>query len=107
MNSAKRQRLKANLAARDGRWCFYCGTGFADLVDATIDHLIPKSVMPGWKQFNLVLACRPCNEAKADQLPQVFLRQVAATTARREASRRRRVSCPAPVRTRARVALAA
>jgi hypothetical protein len=33
-------------------------------------------VIPGWHQANLVLACRPCNEAKADTLPQLLLRPV-------------------------------
>ena len=105
--SRRRAQLKRSLAARDGRACFYCGTGFADLADATIDHLIPRSVLPGWRQFNLVLACKPCNNAKADTLPQVYLRQVATVQTRRDASRRRTGTRPVSPRQRARLALAA
>jgi 5-methylcytosine-specific restriction endonuclease McrA len=91
-DSRRRAQLRRSLAARDGQACFYCRTGFADLADATIDHLIPKSVLPGWRQFNLVLACSPCNNRKADTLPQVFLRQSAGVQARRDASRRKRLA---------------
>lgn len=73
-NNKRIRRIKRGLAARDGAQCFYCGLAFSTLLAATVDHLIPQSVLPGWAQTNLVLACRPCNEAKADQLPQVFLR---------------------------------
>lgn len=74
-NNKRIRRIKRGLAARDGAQCFYCGLAFSTLLTATVDHLIPQSVLPGWAQMNLVLACRPCNEAKADQLPQVFLRR--------------------------------
>jgi 5-methylcytosine-specific restriction endonuclease McrA len=74
--AADRRKLKARLAARDGMACFYCGTEFGSLADATLDHLVPYSEVPGWRQANLVLACLPCNVAKADQLPQAFLRPV-------------------------------
>lgn len=73
-NAARKRRIKRQLAARDGATCFYCGHPFGTLVEATIDHLVPKSKLPGWVQANLVLACRPCNKAKADRLPQEFLR---------------------------------
>ena len=73
-NAARMRRIKRALAARDGAGCFYCGHRFPVLALATVDHLIPQSVMPGWHQANLVLACPSCNEVKADQLPQVFLR---------------------------------
>jgi 5-methylcytosine-specific restriction endonuclease McrA len=72
-----RERLRRALAARDGLACFYCRAPFPTLEEATLDHLIPQSLLPGWPLFNLVLACVDCNEAKADQLPQVFLRQLA------------------------------
>lgn len=73
-NASRMRRIKRALAARDGAACFYCGRPFPLLSMATVDHLIPQSRLPGWAQINLVLACRPCNDAKADQLPQVFLR---------------------------------
>ncbi|WP_320068347.1 HNH endonuclease [Micromonospora sp. RTGN7] len=73
-NSHRMRQIKRALADRDGAGCFYCGLPFPALIGATVDHLIPQSVLPGWALMNLVLACRPCNDAKADQLPQVFLR---------------------------------
>ncbi|MFJ6163653.1 HNH endonuclease [Micromonospora orduensis] len=73
-NSRRMRQIKRALADRDGAGCFYCGHAFPAMITATVDHLIPQSVLPGWALMNLVLACRPCNEAKADQLPQVFLR---------------------------------
>jgi 5-methylcytosine-specific restriction endonuclease McrA len=85
-NKLHRARILRALVERDGLACFYCRLPFASALDATIDHLIPRSVLPGWQQFNLVLACPTCNNVKADTLPQVFLRQAAA---RRVASRRR------------------
>jgi 5-methylcytosine-specific restriction endonuclease McrA len=88
-SQANRARILRALVARDGLACFYCGNPFASVLDATIDHLIPRSVLPGWQQFNLVLACFACNNAKADTLPQVFLPRAAAFGARRAASRRR------------------
>lgn len=73
-NSAARRRLKARLADRDGLACFYCRTPFAAPAEGTLDHLVPYSHVPGWRQANLVLACAACNAAKSDRLPQAFLR---------------------------------
>ena len=56
--------------------CFYCRTPFTSVDDATLDHLVPKSLLPGWVQANLVLACLPCNLAKGDTLPQALLRPI-------------------------------
>jgi 5-methylcytosine-specific restriction endonuclease McrA len=75
-NSARKRKIKARLIERDGFACFYCGTGFATATDATVDHLVPQSQVPGWRLANLVLACQPCNQAKADLLPQALLRPV-------------------------------
>lgn len=56
------------LAERDGRRCFYCRTEFDKLKGVTIDHYIPKSMWACNLPANLVLACKDCNHAKADQL---------------------------------------
>lgn len=74
--SARKRKIKASLIRRDGMACFYCGTSFADASEATVDHLVPQSQIPGWRLANLVLACEPCNHAKADLLPQSLLRPV-------------------------------
>lgn len=73
-SSTKKAELRRNLAKRDGLSCFYCPTVFASPAEATIDHLIPQSKLPGWPLFNLVLACPGCNHDKGDTLPQSFLR---------------------------------
>ncbi|MDI5969502.1 HNH endonuclease signature motif containing protein [Streptomyces sp. SL13] len=69
LNAARRRAKKRSLAARDGAWCRYCGKLFADLTLATIDHVAPLSLFNTWANEHLVLACRPCNDAKADRIP--------------------------------------
>lgn len=62
--------LKRRLAKRDGgARCFYCRTAFADLAAATFDHYVPYRLWRRNLPRNLVLACGPCNHAKADALP--------------------------------------
>jgi len=73
-NSARMRKIKARLIERDGPACFYCHTRFPSAAGATVDHLVPQSFVPGWRLANLVLACGPCNAAKADTLPQALLR---------------------------------
>ncbi|HEX6500219.1 MAG TPA: HNH endonuclease [Micromonosporaceae bacterium] len=73
-NAERMARIKQRLAGRDGACCFYCRRPFPDLAPATVDHFIPQSLIPGWRLPNLVLACLPCNNAKADTLPQLLVR---------------------------------
>ncbi|MFD8640776.1 HNH endonuclease [Streptomyces zaomyceticus] len=63
------QRIRSNLLARDGACCFYCRRPFTDDEPPTFDHYIPRAIWRTWRQRNLVLACGPCNQAKADALP--------------------------------------
>ena len=80
---------RANLLARDGWTCQYCGavprtpTGQPDLAALTLDHVVPRAqavsgvVLPAgatrrvpvssWE--NLVAACRPCNADKGARRP--------------------------------------
>ncbi|MFE9802730.1 HNH endonuclease [Streptomyces goshikiensis] len=69
LNSARRRQRKEQLARRDGQWCTYCAHPFDSLREATLDHVVPVSVLRTWSAGALVLACRPCNQAKADRLP--------------------------------------
>lgn len=65
-----RREVRAYVAKRDGARCHYCRTEFGDdLTGVTLDHYVPYSVWPVSKPRNLVLACDPCNNAKADALP--------------------------------------
>jgi 5-methylcytosine-specific restriction endonuclease McrA len=50
--------------------CAYCSAGETRL---EIDHVHPRSRGGSNRVSNLVLACRSCNEAKADQSIEVFL----------------------------------
>lgn len=75
LNGRRKRALKKSLAERDGARCWYCAAPFGpDLEGATVDHLIPRRFLPTWRQEALVLACEPCNHAKADRLPQEILR---------------------------------
>lgn len=64
---------KINVAARDDFSCQYCGTRLP-LSKLNYDHVIPKSKWTGcgsptvWE--NIVMACYPCNERKADRTPE-------------------------------------
>lgn len=61
---------KTKLTRRDGKRCYYCHRPFTcRLVGATIDHVVPRCLFRTNALAHVVLACRPCNEAKADRLP--------------------------------------
>ncbi len=70
----RRRELRGILVERDGARCWYCRTRFHDLDDSTIDHLVPRSHGGSWSLTNIVLACGPCNEAKADRSVVEFVR---------------------------------
>lgn len=69
LNSARRRVRKEQLARRHGQCCAYCRRPFADLREATLDHIAPQSLWRSWSATSLMLACADCNEAKADRLP--------------------------------------
>ncbi|MFD8391712.1 HNH endonuclease [Streptomyces sp. NPDC059680] len=69
LNSKRRRNRKAQLAARNGQRCTYCRRPFADLREATLDHVAPIRLFFTWSADHLVLACRSCNDRKADRLP--------------------------------------
>lgn len=54
-----------NLLKRQKHKCFYCGI---KLYKYTIDHFYPRSLGYGING-NKVLACKKCNEEKANRLP--------------------------------------
>lgn len=68
---------RANLLARDGRECQYCGTSL-NIRGFTYDHVIPRQRAK--KEFglrdnqittwtNVVAACQPCNLRKGNRTP--------------------------------------
>ncbi|WP_405994067.1 HNH endonuclease [Streptomyces sp. NBC_00986] len=92
-----RQRLMERIASRkrQGWQCLYCRRPFTDELRPTLDHFIPYSLWrTGWQQ-NLVLACDPCNNAKADALPWTVAYLLLDRVARSEAWRRVCLDFPA------------
>ncbi|MGW8746521.1 HNH endonuclease [Streptomyces sp. NPDC055794] len=69
LNGRRGRTIRAIIGRRDGVRCFHCAVPFASTDEATLDHLLPCAIWPLHQQFNLVLACRGCNEAKGDALP--------------------------------------
>lgn len=54
------KRLKANIFARDGWRCQYCGRDVC-AATATVDHITPVSLGGESSGWNLRTACRACN----------------------------------------------
>jgi 5-methylcytosine-specific restriction endonuclease McrA len=80
---------RQNVLARDNWTCQYCdwaprtSEGRPVRTDLTMDHVIPRAravngrvrlaegrVVPVTSWENIVTACRPCNQRKADRLPE-------------------------------------
>jgi len=63
-----------NLFDRDGRRCLYCGRTEAEVRRAglrlTRDHVVPLSRGGRDEWRNVVTACEPCNNSKADRTPE-------------------------------------
>jgi hypothetical protein len=71
--SAAYADTRAWLLKQHGPICAYCAREFAP--DAmTLDHVAPRRGQTAYdRRDNLVLACRPCNEAKRDLSPLAYL----------------------------------
>jgi hypothetical protein len=69
---AKRQSLTPYLkiVQSAGATCFYCEDEVGKAKDLAIDHVIPWSFLLEDPIWDLVVACRECNGAKSDWLPQ-------------------------------------
>lgn len=60
---------RRNLLVRDRNMCQYCATKM-NPAKLTLDHVIPKSKGGATSWDNLVAACLPCNNRKADRTPE-------------------------------------
>lgn len=70
MDGVNRRRLRiAFLVRRDGQVCYLCKRALTD-DGITLDHVIPRARGGADNLWNLKLACGPCNNAKADTMPQ-------------------------------------
>jgi hypothetical protein len=63
-------KLKAEVAARDGEKCVYCGD---DGGPFEFDHVLPVSKGGKTCHENIVLACQPCNRSKGARTPEEWL----------------------------------
>lgn len=65
MSASKQRRncIRRLLGVQGGK-CFYCGQSITEQ-DASIDHLVPRSV-GGGRADNLVVCCRPINHFFGD-----------------------------------------
>lgn len=70
IETKNRSKRVSALIERDGPQCAYCD---CHPVNYEVDHFIPKALGGADKMWNLVLACRPCNQAKRDKHPEKFL----------------------------------
>lgn len=64
-SGAKRLRIYV----RDGFTCQYCGKR-TPVDDLTLDHITPRAQAGASTPENLVTACVPCNNRKADRTPE-------------------------------------
>lgn len=68
-SSRIRRRKRLTLLLRDGPICQLCKREFPS-DELTLDHIYPRSRGGGNRYANLQLLCQPCNEAKADTVPE-------------------------------------
>lgn len=66
---ATRSVTRRGIMTRDQNTCQYCGLQFP-VGDLTLDHVIPRSKGGDSTWENLVAACKPCNNHKADRTPE-------------------------------------
>ncbi len=60
---------RMNVATRDSFKCQYCGDKHT-LSKLTYDHVVPRSQGGRTTWENIVMACYPCNERKANRTPE-------------------------------------
>lgn len=64
MSISRRQRRR--IFARDGFTCYWCEDTVTLGVDATLEHVIPRSLGGTNRAANIVTACEDCNSRRAD-----------------------------------------
>jgi uncharacterized protein (TIGR02646 family) len=66
----KRKHIRRSLWVLQMEMCYLCKKEIS-LMDATIDHVLPKSILSPESQYNLLnlrVACKKCNSNKSDSL---------------------------------------
>lgn len=77
INGPRKQRgddRRSCRAEKQERWnrgprvCCWCGTAFATIADATVEHVLPLSRGGSNRVENIRLACQPCNRARGSAI---------------------------------------
>jgi 5-methylcytosine-specific restriction endonuclease McrA len=63
----KNNKINRDLYNKYGGRCVYCGNPVT-FQEATKDHRVPKSKGGGNFKYNLLLACKDCNQYKGDNI---------------------------------------
>lgn len=71
----KRQHVRAEVIARLGRCCTYCGAGPLYRRSLHMDHILPRSVGGADTVDNLVPCCKACNFRKGDKPLDKYIEQ--------------------------------
>lgn len=70
-NRSLGSRRRAQILARDGYRCQYCGITRADGAILEVDHKVPKAKGGADRISNLITSCRECNRSKRDKLLEI------------------------------------
>ncbi|MFK0142084.1 HNH endonuclease [Streptomyces murinus] len=73
-----RRRRKRQAAYVFRHRCAYCRRQFDSLEEATLDHIVPRSIWPTWSATALALACWDCNHRKTNRFPLLLALLLAA-----------------------------
>lgn len=76
MKAADKRRAKADVYKRAKGRCEYCNWPLS-MEQATLDHWLSKALGGTNERHNLRLACKPCNEEKADMTPYEWILHLA------------------------------
>lgn len=66
MTPKTKHEKRAQVLARDGNLCAYCKREFSEELPPTFDHVVSLKDGGTDRISNLVLACWPCNNARAN-----------------------------------------
>lgn len=98
----KAQVRRSMLAHAQGGCCYLCGERFSKTIQPTEEHVVPRA-LGGKRAENVLVACQPCNVAKADREPRpcelIYLRAVNFALANGRPEPRVRVAMPSTVQT--------
>jgi hypothetical protein len=73
-----RQEKRLAIYLRDGCACVWCGAKVEEGTQLTLDHVIPHSEGGPNDDWNLVTACKRCNDSRGARSAREFSKVVAA-----------------------------